>query len=131
MRTGVIVDTWYGINMFNNTTSNQAKLFPFRKLRYNAAGGVDGEWRKIPTIKNQATLTLMFDGLRWWDAEVNSVSFRHNNNRIANFLFCDGHCESLPLSNLPVLTSAQIANVNSGVASLKPWPHPQWRVDQP
>jgi prepilin-type N-terminal cleavage/methylation domain-containing protein/prepilin-type processing-associated H-X9-DG protein len=129
-KTGVIVDTWYGINMLNNTTSNQAKLYPFRKLRFNAAGGVDGEYTKLTALKNQTTLTIMFDGLRWWDGETTCVNFRHNNNRTANFLFGDGHCESLPLSVLPTLTAAQINNVNNGVNSLKPWPHPHWRVDQ-
>ena len=129
-KTGVSVDTWYGINMYNATMSNQARLFPFRKLRANAAGGFDGEWTKLSSIKNQSTLTIMFDGLRWLDAEMNSVSFRHNNNRTANFLFADGHCESLNVSVLPTLTSGQVANVANGVNNLKPWPHPHWRVDQ-
>ena len=35
-RTDVIVDTWYCINMLNNTTSNDAKLFPFRKMKVDA-----------------------------------------------------------------------------------------------
>jgi prepilin-type N-terminal cleavage/methylation domain-containing protein/prepilin-type processing-associated H-X9-DG protein len=129
-KTGAIVDTWYGINMMNATVSNQARLFPFRKLRYNAAGTVDGEYTKLSSIKNQATLTIMFDGLRWMDAEVNSVSFRHNSNRTANFLFADGHCESLHISVLPTLTSTQLAIVANGVNNLKPWPIPHWRVDQ-
>jgi prepilin-type N-terminal cleavage/methylation domain-containing protein/prepilin-type processing-associated H-X9-DG protein len=132
-QTGVIVDTWYGINMFNNNTSNQGKLFPFRKIRFKTVGGVtfpEGEYTKLSTIKNQSTLTIMFDGLRWMDAEPTAVNFRHNNNRSANFLFVDGHCETLPLDFLPALTSAQIANVANGVNNLKPWPHPHWRVDQ-
>jgi prepilin-type processing-associated H-X9-DG protein len=72
----------------------------------------------------------MFDGLRWWDAEINCVSFRHNSNRTANFLFADGHCESLNIGVLPQLTAANIKNLANGANNLKPWPHPHWRIDQ-
>ena len=129
-RTGVIVDTWYGINMLNNTTSNQSKLLPFRKMRAQADGTFEGEYTKLGSLKNQATLAIMFDGLRWFEGEPTNVSFRHNSNRTANFLFGDGHCESLNIGVMPNLTRAQIINVANGVNSLKPWPHPHWRVDQ-
>jgi prepilin-type N-terminal cleavage/methylation domain-containing protein/prepilin-type processing-associated H-X9-DG protein len=142
-KTGVIVDTWYGINMINNTTSNQAKPFPFRKLRYQTVGTaivLEGEWTKLSSIKNQSDLTIMFDGLRWLDGEFTALSFRHNNNRTANFLFADGHCESLNISVIPTdpadptrttpMPRSMVVNVNNGVNNLKPWPHPQWRMDQ-
>jgi len=73
--------------------------------------------------------------LRWLDADFRTLSFRHNNNRTANFLFADGHCETLPKSVLPNVTddalmSAQVGKAGKGVAALKPWPHPHWRMDQ-
>jgi prepilin-type N-terminal cleavage/methylation domain-containing protein/prepilin-type processing-associated H-X9-DG protein len=128
-KTGVIVDTWYGINMINNTTSAQSKLVPFKKLRWQATGQLEGDWTKLSSIKNQSNLTIMFDGLRWFE-EPTCVSFRHNSNRTANFLFADGHCESLNISVMPALTRAQILNAANGLNSLKPWPHPHWRLDQ-
>jgi prepilin-type N-terminal cleavage/methylation domain-containing protein/prepilin-type processing-associated H-X9-DG protein len=129
-RTGATIDTWYGINMLNNVGSAQSKLFPFRKLKRNAAGDIEGEWTKLVQLKKSAQLTIMFDGLRYFEGDVNRVSFRHNTNRSCNFLFADGHGETLGIDVLPKLTDTQIKNVNNGVANLKPWPHPLWRVDQ-
>jgi len=40
--TNIVVDTWYGINMFNNISSNQGKLFPFKKIKLDAAGAMIG-----------------------------------------------------------------------------------------
>jgi prepilin-type processing-associated H-X9-DG protein/prepilin-type N-terminal cleavage/methylation domain-containing protein len=128
-RTGVTIDSWYGINMVNNISSNQSKLFPFRKLK-KTGDLVEGEWRKLTQLKNNATLTIMFDGLRYMDGQRNRVSFRHNTNRTANFLFADGHAESLNIAVLPDLTEAQFKNLNNGVNNLRPWPHPHWRIDQ-
>jgi prepilin-type processing-associated H-X9-DG protein len=139
-QSGAIVDTWYGINMFNNISSAQGKLFPFKKVKWDPATGFTGELTKLSSFKNQSDLALMFDGLRWLDADFNALSFRHNNNRTANFLFGDGHCESLNISVIPTdpadpsghtpMPRSTVANLTTGVASLKPWPHPQWRVDQ-
>jgi prepilin-type N-terminal cleavage/methylation domain-containing protein/prepilin-type processing-associated H-X9-DG protein len=129
-RTGVTIDTWYCVNMVNNVSSANSKLFPFRKIKKDNTGVVTGEWQKLIRLKNSSTLTIMFDGLRYFHGDRNRVNFRHNSNRTANFLFADGHCESLNIGVLPDLTEAQFKNVNNGVANLKPWPHPQWRIDQ-
>ena len=136
------VDVWYGINMINTVSdgNNNASKFPFQKLKTDAAGGpLSGKLTKLSSFKNAATLTIMYDGLRWLDggnaalpnqSDRNHVSFRHGGGKNANFLFADGHCETLPKSVLPNLTDAQIKNLANGVASLKPWPHPHWRSDQ-
>jgi prepilin-type N-terminal cleavage/methylation domain-containing protein/prepilin-type processing-associated H-X9-DG protein len=131
-RSDVTIDTWYGINMIDNVqpTNEQKRRFPFRKLKKFNDGRVEGEMLKLTQIKNSATLTIMYDGLRYFDGDRNRVNFRHNTNRTANFLFADGHAESLNIAVLPELTEAQIRNVNNGVDSLKPWPHPHWRLDQ-
>jgi prepilin-type N-terminal cleavage/methylation domain-containing protein/prepilin-type processing-associated H-X9-DG protein len=134
LQTGLTIDTWYGINMINNTTSAQSKNFPFRKLKKFATGVVEGDWMKLTKLRNASTLTIMFDGVRYWDAYPERVNFRHNSNRTANFLFADGHCESLNISVLPFvgdpMRDNKIKNVNNGVNNLKPWPHPHWRLDQ-
>jgi prepilin-type processing-associated H-X9-DG protein len=129
-RTGLTIDSWYGINMVNNVDSAGSRLFPFRKLKKHGTGVIEGEWRKLVQLKNNSTLTIMFDGLRYMHGDINRVSFRHNSNRTANFLFADGHGESLNISVLPALDEAQIKNPANGVNNLKPWPHPHWRIDQ-
>ena len=128
-RTGVTIDTWYGINMVNNISSANSRLFPFRKLKQTGTV-VEGEWRKLVQLKNNSTLTIMFDGLRYFHGDRNRVSFRHNTNRTANFLFADGHAESLGIGVLPELNETQFKHVANGVKNLEPWPHPHWRVDQ-
>jgi prepilin-type N-terminal cleavage/methylation domain-containing protein/prepilin-type processing-associated H-X9-DG protein len=130
LRTGVTIDTWYCVNMINNVRSEQMKRFPFRKFKKDSTGFIEGEWMKLTRIRNSSTLTIMFDGLRYFDGDRNRVNFRHNSNRTANFLFADGHAESLNIGVLPELTDNQIKNVNNGVKNLQPWPHPHWRLDQ-
>jgi prepilin-type processing-associated H-X9-DG protein/prepilin-type N-terminal cleavage/methylation domain-containing protein len=136
--TGAVVDTWYGVNMVNtlldpaDPTPSAALKFPMRKLKVDPSGVVTGKLTRLTEIKNQSSLTIMYDGLRWLDGngDRNHVSFRHNSRKTANFLFADGHCESLNKSVLPNLTDAEIKNKVNGVTSLKPWPHPHWRMDQ-
>jgi prepilin-type processing-associated H-X9-DG protein/prepilin-type N-terminal cleavage/methylation domain-containing protein len=139
LNSGAIVDTWYAPNMLNTLSdgTNAPVNFPFQKLKVDTTGVITGKLTKLTSIKNSSTLTIMYDGLRWLDGgdgasqqDHNHVSFRHNNRKSANFLFADGHCETLPKSVLPNLTDAQIKNLNKGVTSLLPWPHPQWRLDK-
>jgi prepilin-type processing-associated H-X9-DG protein len=140
LNSGVVVDTWYGINCMNtviNASMDNAPVnFPFQKLKIDSTGVLTGKLQRLSSIKNGADLTIMYDGLRLLDnggdnpGDRNHVSFRHNGGKSANFLFADGHCETLPKSFLPNLTDAQITNKNNGVANLQPWPHPHWRLDQ-
>ena len=134
--TGVMIDTWYGINMVNNigvgtgAGAVAVKFFPFRKFKENSSGVLEGQWMKLTSIKNSSTLTIMFDGLRYFHFDRNRVNFRHNTNRTANFLFADGHAESLGIGVLPELDAAGFRNNNNAVKNLERWPHPQWRLDQ-
>jgi prepilin-type processing-associated H-X9-DG protein len=140
LNSGAIVDTWYAPNMLNTVSdgTNAPVNFPFQKLKMDTAGVLTGKLTKLTSIRNSSSLTILYDGLRWLDGgepslqqqDHNHVSWRHNNHRSANFLFADTHCETLPKSILPNLTDAQIKNLNNGVNSLKPWPHPHWRMDQ-
>jgi prepilin-type N-terminal cleavage/methylation domain-containing protein/prepilin-type processing-associated H-X9-DG protein len=133
--TGVTIDTWYGINMVNNigvgtgAGAVAVKFFPFRKFKEDT-NGLQGQWSKLTQFRNSSTLTIMYDGLRYFHFDRNRVNFRHNSNRTANFLFADGHAESLGIGVLPELDAAGFRNNNNAVNNLKPWPHPHWRLDQ-
>jgi prepilin-type processing-associated H-X9-DG protein/prepilin-type N-terminal cleavage/methylation domain-containing protein len=144
LNSGAKVDVWYGINMSNTVSDgvNASSKLPFQKIKVDTAGVVTGKLNKLSSYKNSATLTIMYDGLRWLDGggtgpgqtgnhdDRNHVSFRHSGRKNANFLFADGHVETLPKSVLPNLTDGQIKNLANGVNNLKPWPHPHWRSDQ-
>jgi prepilin-type processing-associated H-X9-DG protein len=121
--------------MINSVSNgfNAASTFPFQKLKLDeGTGKLTGKLTKLSEFKNGSDLTIMYDGLKYLDGngDRNHVSFRHNSRRSANFLFADGHGETLPKSVLPNLTDDQITNLKKGVDALKPWPHPHWRMDQ-
>ena len=144
MNTGIMVDTWYGINAFdqgsgqNNpqTFIDKQKPWPFRKFVVNANGSVLGEFSKVNKFRKASELVLMFDGLRFLDADFRKVNARHNRRKMTNFLMADGHCESIETKSLPhgpnepapALTQAQITGSNLNVWT--PWPYPKWRIDQ-
>lgn len=140
LNSGVIVDTWYAVNMVDllNNGKNAASVFPFQKLKVDTNGVVTGMLTKLNGIKNGSDLTIMYDGLKWWttdNIDHNQVSWRHNTRRSANFLFADGHAETLQKSVIPNMTdndlqSVQAGKAGKGVEGLKAWPHPHWRMDQ-
>ena len=149
LNSGVVVDTWYGINMINTVSNgaNAAINFPFQKVKMDGTGGKQfvGELKKLTSFKNSSTLTIMYDGLRWLDGgdagttndNRNHVSLRHGNKKTANFLFADSHCETLPKSVIPNMTDNAIKYAKDdrpteglpGLKAIAP-PHPHWRTDQ-
>jgi prepilin-type N-terminal cleavage/methylation domain-containing protein/prepilin-type processing-associated H-X9-DG protein len=147
LNSGWVVDTWYGINawdqgsgMGNNPQQfiDKQKPFPFRKFIFpHATFGFFGEYSKINKFKKSSELALMYDGLRLLDGEFDKgVNARHNNKKITNFLFADFHCESIDTKRLPNgpqepaprLTRAQVGGTDPTV--FNPWPYPKWRLDQ-
>jgi prepilin-type N-terminal cleavage/methylation domain-containing protein/prepilin-type processing-associated H-X9-DG protein len=131
LKTGVTVDTSYGVNMINalvNSASANNAVWPMRKLKRDAAGVVTGLLTKNTQIRNSTSVVMLFDGLRYLDGDVHRVHARHNSTKVTNYLFADGHCESADISVIPELTEAQMKGTDTSVFS--PYPHPQWRLDQ-
>jgi prepilin-type N-terminal cleavage/methylation domain-containing protein/prepilin-type processing-associated H-X9-DG protein len=131
LKTGVIVDSWYCLNMQNavvTKTVQAPKLFPFRKLKRETTGAVTGELSKLTQFRNSSSLVLMWDGLRYFDSHVERIHARHNSGRMTNFLFADGHCESINNDAMPKLTEPQMKGGDLSV--FQPYPHPHFRLDQ-
>jgi prepilin-type N-terminal cleavage/methylation domain-containing protein/prepilin-type processing-associated H-X9-DG protein len=136
LRSGAVTDTWYCVNMYfpgdgtsnpDNFVKSQLK-WPFRRIRRNTDGTTLGTLSKFTEFKKSAQLALMFDGVRYLEGDSDRINARHNNKRITNFLFADGHCESIATEHTPVLTEAQWKGDDLTV--FKQWPHPLWRLDQ-
>jgi prepilin-type N-terminal cleavage/methylation domain-containing protein/prepilin-type processing-associated H-X9-DG protein len=130
-----MIDTWYGVNGFEPGGMNTAQqmidkqaLWPFRKLRRNMDGSVDGKLTRMTKFKKSSELVLMFDGLRMLDATSARINARHNKKKTTNFMMADGHCESIETKATPDLTSSQWQGTNTAVFA--PWPSPKWRLDQ-
>ena len=144
LNTGIMVDTWYGINGFDPGSGRgspgqfvaRQRPWPFRKLVRQADGSLLGEYAKISKFRKSSELVLMYDGLRFLDARFNKIHARHNRQKRTNFLMADGHCESIETRSLPngpgepapALTQAQI--VGNDLNVFAPWPYPKWRIDQ-
>jgi prepilin-type N-terminal cleavage/methylation domain-containing protein/prepilin-type processing-associated H-X9-DG protein len=144
LNTGVVVDTWYGINAYDQGSGQNnpqkfidiQKPWPFRKFVRNPNGTMLGEFSKLNKFRKASELALMYDGVRLLDANFRRVSARHNRKRYTNFLMADAHCETIESKRLPRgpgeptpnLTQAQITGTDLNVFS--PWPYPKWRIDQ-
>ena len=136
LKSGLIVDSWYCLNMqeavITDTSGGSVSIprrFPFRKLKYQFAGGpLLGVLAKFNQIRGASQLAMMWDGVKYFDSYVERIHARHNSNRITNFLFADGHCESLPTASMPKLTEPQFKGDDLSV--FDPWPHPRFRLDQ-
>jgi prepilin-type N-terminal cleavage/methylation domain-containing protein/prepilin-type processing-associated H-X9-DG protein len=142
---GVMVDTWYGCNGNDPGAGNGApgnfvaaqKMFPFRKLRRNPDGSHLGELTKFNQFRKSSELALLYDGLRMHDCEGFRINARHNKKKDTNFLFADGHAETIETKRTPQFTGtagqqAQKWKGTNGftLAEFAPWPHPKWRLDQ-
>ena len=132
---GVMIDTWYAANGFDTSGTATAKvmidkqeLWPFRKLRRNANGSIDGRLTRMSKFKKASELVLMFDGLRMLDANSNRINARHNNKKYTNFLMADGHCITLETTSTPQLSTAQWQQADKSIFNA--WPSPKWRLDQ-
>jgi prepilin-type N-terminal cleavage/methylation domain-containing protein/prepilin-type processing-associated H-X9-DG protein len=139
LRTGIIVDSWYCLNMqeaVSTATVLPPLNFPFRKMKFKDAAGsqlLGNKLAKTSDFKNSTSLAYMWDGVRYFDSYVERITPRHNSGRTTNFLFADGHCESIPRDTMPKtqadITEADLKGPN-GAEFLKKWPHPQFRLDQ-
>jgi prepilin-type processing-associated H-X9-DG protein len=139
LKTGVIVDSWYCLNMqeaVSSPTVTAPLNFPFRKMKFQDAAGSQlrgNKLAKTSDFKNSTSLAYMWDGVRYFDSYVERITPRHNSGRTTNFLFADGHCESIPRDTMPKtqadITEADLKGPN-GAEFLKKWPHPQFRLDQ-
>ena len=130
--TGIIVDTWYGINAgwgvdivyapmrFIPSTSNN---------NYSVA-------RRASQINNAGEMVIMYDGIFYdLDFEANRLNARHGRQSTTNLLFQDGHAQSYATADLPggigngnqPVNLFTTANVN---ALRTQFPSPKWRLDQ-
>jgi prepilin-type processing-associated H-X9-DG protein len=152
LRTGIVVDSWYCLNMQeaiqtgDETTPAGVKPpmnFPFRKLKCDATGKLAGipKLCKFNQIRDTTKQALMWDGVRYFDSYVERITPRHNSGRTTNFLFADGHADSIPRDMLPKAGDISEATLKAyppivgppGVGTfetLRKWPSVFFRIDQ-
>jgi prepilin-type processing-associated H-X9-DG protein len=78
---------------------------------------------------------MIFDGFECHDYNTNYISARHMKQTKTNFLFADGHCESIDTKSLPNGGAGNNGGVEAtsdlrSVETLADHPYPKWRLDQ-
>ena len=142
-----IVDTWYAMNAVmpnaaDMLASRGQDAFPMRVLgHYRSENGVirGGPLIKVSKIKKAGEMAMLFDGVQAHDYDTNRISARHGRNKVqTNFLFADGHCETVPSKSLPNGGGSSGTNWAGTMATsdlrapefLQNSPFPKWRLDQ-
>ena len=94
--TGIIIDTWYGINASIN---DRTKKTPCTRVEKKG-----DRIPKVSEIKDATRMVYLFDGIFaniHYDADRISARHGSTKGRITNILFFDGHAESFPTASLP------------------------------
>jgi len=126
--TSPIVDNWYAANaiIVGNATLT-ATDFPMRCFTYNRNTKVftGGPISKLNQIRKQAEVAMIYDGFQVHDGKQARINARHNKRKYTNFLFADGHAESVETARL-LKTNTEFTSALNLVAH----PYPKWRLDQ-
>ena len=128
--------TWYGINATNSTGYET----PFWRCNIDVgAGNKVTKFRKTNEIRAASEMVFLFDGMYGHNlisGNANRINARHNNKKVTNLAFVDGHAESMRTADLP--GGAPNASVPTSVfggnpynpAALAAHPFPKWRLEQ-
>jgi prepilin-type processing-associated H-X9-DG protein/prepilin-type N-terminal cleavage/methylation domain-containing protein len=137
--TGVVTDAWYGINGVGgnlqasgpmNWNVSPARVIP-RDATLIDSTPATYQLRKI-NFRQSSQTVLLFDGFFYnvgYVTNPNSafrINGRHNNGRLTNVLFLDGHVKSMDRKSLPLtVTDFSISALQTR------FPDARWRTDQP
>jgi prepilin-type N-terminal cleavage/methylation domain-containing protein/prepilin-type processing-associated H-X9-DG protein len=127
---GLVLKVWYGINAnpSADTTANGQVIFsPTRRLPAdtNYLGAPDYRLFKLTQIRKTSEVVFLYDGVYMNLIAINQhrVNARHSNLKLTNFLFVDGHAETVP--NATLAPAFDLATLR------KPqYRWPIWRLDQ-
>jgi len=117
---------WYGIN-----STNSSRQTPYTRWQVDAAGKLT-KTRRATEIRNASEMVFLFDGLygfNYLSTNANRINARHNKQKITNFVFVDGHAESIPTKSLPGGDGAALTT-DFDAANLVNFQHPKWVLDQ-
>ncbi len=126
--TGIIIDSWYGVNAARNNYKN----FPFPCRRLPADNNrTNFELPKVSQIKRATDTVFLFDGTflaTYYEAD--RIAARHNRLSYTNLLFFDGHAASVLTADLPGGLGPTKPSPVADLAELAKYPAQRWRLDQ-
>ncbi|MDB5295170.1 MAG: hypothetical protein JWO31_1153 [Phycisphaerales bacterium] len=133
---GLYVYNWYGINGTSTAfTWSPCRRVPSDPVTANATQENIKVPDKTTRVRNTSEVVCLFDGffLNLMAVSANRLGARHNNKKITNVMMFDGHAESLRTKDLPGgdgNANQPDAPTTFGLANLKNYPYPKWRLDQ-
>ena len=141
-----IVDNWYAMNgvlptAADLTAGKGQDPWPMRTLGHTRTPDkiFGGPLIKVSKIKKSAEMAMIFDGIQMHDFNTNKIAARHGRNKTqTNFLFADGHAETVPSAKLPTGGASTAWDGDEASSDLrsadelgrKGFTFPKWRLDQ-
>lgn len=135
--TGLIYDTWYGINAcwgdFNATQNKTPSRVLPEKVGGSSTNLNYAALPKLSSIPKSAEMVFLYDGTFYdLNFDANRISARHNRNKQSNLLFYDGHAATYYTAELPggEKDANNPSNPFTTAAGCNQWPATKWRIDQ-
>jgi len=98
---GMIIDTWYGVNGVIHNFDNAAMQAPVRRVP-NSDNLKDYRLLKLSQIRDSSRVPFLFDGIfQHLHHDGDRIHARHNGQKTTNIVFFDGHAASYDTASLP------------------------------
>lgn len=132
--TGIIVDTWYGINADWGTPAEMKSHACPSHLIPDTGNPVNfAVLPRLSSIRHASEMVFMFDGI-FYDLTYNAnrLNARHNRQKQTNLLFFDGHAVTADAASLPggIRDADNPTNPFLTKAGVDKYPEFKWRTDQ-
>lgn len=96
--TGIIVDTWYGVNCTIDTFSQHKE--PVRRIP--ESGSTNHQLNKVTQMSDSTRMVFVYDGVFYNPHFAGDrIHARHMKNRFTNIAFFDGHAATYSTKDLP------------------------------
>ena len=139
-QTGIIIDTWYGINADWDINTLKDSKVPLHLIPDGgpSKGGLGyAAVPKLGSIPKSAEMVFLYDGIFYnlaYDADgANRINARHTKQKQTNLLFFDGHAATADTAGLPGGIGDATSPTNPftvGKSALDKYPGVKWRIDQ-
>jgi prepilin-type N-terminal cleavage/methylation domain-containing protein/prepilin-type processing-associated H-X9-DG protein len=126
--------SWYGIN----STNASGFETPYWRCEIFQDTRRITKFRKSSEIRNSPEMVFLFDGAYGHNlvsGNGNRINARHNNKKVTNIAFVDGHAESVRTADLPggapdASVPPTVFGTANNVDALRPFAWPKWRLEQ-
>jgi len=132
--TGIIIDTWYGINAdWGSASDMKSHMCPSHLIPQTGSPVNYAVLPKLSSIRHASEMVFLYDGIFYnLNYSANRLNARHNRQKQTNLLFFDGHAVTADTAGLPggIGDANSPSNPYDSKGGVDKWPEFRWRVDQ-